>query len=49
MNDGGGWNRWGVVDLYQGVGVGTRGGYYLTVFFICAFFFWSLMSCMFFN
>ena len=45
----GGWNRWGVVDLYQGVGGGTGGGYYLIVFFICAFVFWSLMSCLFFK
>ena len=30
MNDGG-WDRWGVVDLYQGEG--DRGVYYLIVFF----------------
>ena len=45
----GGWDRWGVVDSYQGVGGGTGGGYYLIVFFICAFVFWSLMSCLFFK
>ena len=45
----GGWNRWGVVDLYQGVDGGTGGGYYVIVFFICAFAFWSLMSCLFFK
>ena len=43
------WNRCWVVDLYQGVGGGTGGGYYLIVFFICAFVFWSLMSCLFFK
>ena len=46
----GGWDRKGVVDLYQGVGGGTGGGYYLIVFFlifIYAFVFWSLMSCLF--
>ena len=32
----GGWDRWGVVDLYQGVGGGTGCGYYLIV---CLFFF----------
>ena len=45
----GGWNRCGVVDLYQDMGGGTGGGYYLIVFFICAFAFWSLMSCLFFK
>ena len=30
----GGWDRWGVVDSYQGVGGGTGGGYYLIVFFL---------------
>ena len=39
----------GVVDSYQGVGGGTEGGYYLIVFFICAFVFWSLMPCLFFK
>ena len=29
----GGWNRWGVVDLYQCVGGGTGGRYYLIVCF----------------
>ena len=34
----GGWDRWGVVDLYQGVGWGRGGGYYLIVcFFIFLF------------
>ena len=47
MNDG-----WGMVDLYQGVGGGTGSGYYLIAcffcfIFICAFVFWSLMSCLF--
>ena len=28
----GGWDRWGVVDSYQGVGGGTGDGYYLIVF-----------------
>ena len=27
-----GWDRWGVVDLYWGVGAGTGGGYHLIVF-----------------
>ena len=27
-----GWDRWGLVELYLGVGGGTRGGYYLKVF-----------------
>ena len=48
MNNGGGWDRWGVVDSYQGVCGGTGSGYYVLVciffFFICAFVFWSLMS-----
>ena len=44
MND-----KW-VVDPYQGVGGGRGGGYYLIVFFlICAFVFWSLISCFFFK
>ena len=38
----------GVVDSYQGVGRGTGGGFYLIVFFTCAFVFCSLMSCFFF-
>ena len=46
---GGGWDRWGVIDSYQGVGGGTVGGYYLLVVFICAFVFWSVMSCLFFK
>ena len=33
----GGWDRWGVVDSYQGVGGGTGGGYYLIVFFNLCF------------
>ena len=46
----GGWQRWGLVDSYQGVGGGEQGsGYYPIVFFICAFVFWSLMSCLFFK
>ena len=39
----------GVVDSHQGVVGETGGGYYLIVFcflFICAFVFWSLMSCL---
>ena len=33
MNDGGGrWDRWGVVDSYQGMGGGRGDGYYLIVF-----------------
>ena len=43
----GGWDRWwlgdGVFDSYQGVGGGTGGGYYLIVFFTCAFSF--VLSC----
>ena len=41
----------GVWFSYQGVGGGTGGGYYLIVFlyFVCAFVFWSLMSCLFFK
>ena len=32
-----GWDRWGVVDLYKGVGGGTGGRYHLIVnlFFSC--------------
>ena len=45
----GGWDRWGVVDSYQGVGEGTGGGYYLIVLFISAFVLCSLMSCLFFK
>ena len=37
----------------DGIGRGdwfiSGGGYYLIVFFICAFVFWSLMSCLFFK
>ena len=40
-------DRWGAVDSYQGGE--TVGGYYLIGFFICAFVFWSLMSCLFFK
>ena len=46
------WVRWGVVDLYQGVGEGTRGGYYLVVsafvffLFVCfCWFFFFLHLC----
>ena len=52
----GGWDRWGVVDSYWGLGAGTGGAYYLLFcffvclfVFICAFVFWSLVSCLFFN
>ena len=41
----GGWDRWGVVDLYYGVGGGTGGGYHLIdfiVFFSCRFVFFCL-------
>ena len=40
------------VDSHQGVGGGTRGGYYLIAFlfvFICTFVFWPTMSCLFFK
>ena len=44
----GGWDRWwlgdGMVDSYKGVGGGTGGGYYLIVFFTCAFVFCSFVS-----
>ena len=30
----GGWDRWGVVDSYQGMGGGTGSEYYLIVFFL---------------
>ena len=36
----GGWDRWGVVDLQQGVGGVTSDGYYLVVF---VFFFFPLV------
>ena len=36
------WDTWWVVDSYQGVGGGTGGGYYLRVFFNCAFVFCAL-------
>ena len=40
-----GWDKWEVVDLYQGVGWGTRYGFYLIVVaFSCAFVFCCLMS-----
>ena len=46
----GGWDRWRVVDSYQGESGATGGGYYLIVFFfICAFVFWFLMCCFFFK
>ena len=35
----GGWDRWGVVDSYRGLGGGTGGGYYLLIFFVCLFLF----------
>ena len=35
----GGWDRWGVVASYQGLGGGTGGGYYLLVSFLCLFLF----------
>ena len=35
----GGWDRWGVVASYQGLGGGTGGGYYLLVCFLCLFLF----------
>ena len=35
-----GWDRWGVVDSYQGVGGGILGGYYLSL----SFFFFVLLS-----
>ena len=34
----GGWDRFGVVDSYQGVHEGTGGGYYLIAFFYFIFF-----------
>ena len=37
------WDRWGVVDSYQGVWGWTGNKYYLKVFFPCAFVFCSLM------
>ena len=40
------WDRWGLVDSYQSVGSGTVGGYYLIEFFICAFVFCCIMSCI---
>ena len=35
-----GWDRWGVVDSWQGVGEGTVDCYYLIVFFffLCFYF-----------
>ena len=44
-----GWDRWGMVDSYEGVGGGTESGCYLIVFFICVFVFWSLISSLFFK
>ena len=40
----GGWDRWRVVDLKQGVGGGAGGGYYLVVFacFFLVFVFFHL-------
>ena len=40
-----------MVDSYQGLGGETGHGYYLIVYFIliCAFVFWSLLSCLFFK
>ena len=37
----GGWDRWRVVDLEQGVGGGTEGGYYLIVFVVVVAFFFT--------
>ena len=38
MRDGigwrGEWGGWGVIDSYQGVGMGAGGGYYLIVFLV---------------
>ena len=31
------WDRWGMVDSYQGVGGETGGGYYLIYFFYLCF------------
>ena len=48
----GGWDRWGVVDSYEGVGGGIGVGSYLFglfFIFIFAFVFWPLMSCLFFK
>ena len=45
-----GWDSWGGGgDSYEGMGGGPGGGYYLIVFFICAFVFCSLMSCLLFK
>ena len=44
----GGWNRWGAVASYQGLGGGTVGGYYLLVCFLCLLLFVLLsfgLSC----
>ena len=39
------WDRWGVVDLEQGVGVETGSGYYLVVFVVVVVFvFFHLFS-----
>ena len=41
----GGWDRWELVDFYQGVGGGTGCGYHFTGFvFSCASSFCSLKS-----
>ena len=41
----GGWDRWEMVDFYQGVGGGTGRGYHFTDFvFSCASSFCSLKS-----
>ena len=45
----GAWDRWGLVDLYQGVGGVTGGGYYLIVVWVFLLVFRSLMSCLFFK
>ena len=34
-------------NSYQGVGGGTGSAYYLIVFYICVFVFWSLMPSLF--
>ena len=52
----GGWDIWAVVDLEQGVGGGTEGGYYLVVsvfdlffFHFCFFLLFSHVLCPFFK
>ena len=47
----GGWDRWGGGGgwFISGCGWGDRGWVLSHSFFICAFVFWSLMSCLFFK